>query len=55
MDAESPLGDREAHSAGERGQSTETRTRLSDPDEGHAPLLSDMLNEILQESAPNNR
>ena len=37
MDVENPLGDREAHSAGEGGQSTETRTRLSDPDEGHAP------------------
>ncbi len=31
------------------------RTRLSAPDVGHAPSLSDMFNEILQESAPNNR
>ncbi|XP_061128956.1 zinc finger BED domain-containing protein 4-like [Syngnathus typhle] len=54
MDADNPLGDRPAHSAGGE-QSAEKRTRHSAPDEGHAPLLSDMFNEILQESAPNNR
>ncbi|XP_061129317.1 zinc finger BED domain-containing protein 4-like [Syngnathus typhle] len=54
MDADNPLGDRPAHSAGGE-QSAEKRTRHSALDEGHAPLLSDMFNEILQESAPNNR
>ena len=46
MDAENPLGDGEAHSAGKGEQSTEKRTRLSAPDERHAPSLSDMFNEI---------
>ena len=55
MDAENRLEDGEAHSAEEGGQSAEKRTRLSAPDEGHAPLLFDMFNEILRESAPNYR
>ena len=55
MDAENHLGDGEAHSAGEGEQKAEKRAHLSAPDEGCAPSLSDMFNEILQESAPNNR
>ncbi|KAJ8358517.1 hypothetical protein SKAU_G00150420 [Synaphobranchus kaupii] len=54
MDADNPLGDGPAHSAGGE-KSAEKRTRHSAPDAGHAPSLSDMFNEILQESAPNNR
>ncbi|KAI2643098.1 Zinc finger BED domain-containing protein 4 [Labeo rohita] len=45
MDAENPRGDGEGavHSAGE-DQSAEKKTRLSAPDEEHAPSLSDMFN-----------
>ena len=35
--------DKRTYSAGEGEQRTEKRTRLSAPDEGRAPLLSDML------------
>ncbi|XP_048849254.1 zinc finger BED domain-containing protein 4-like [Brienomyrus brachyistius] len=56
MDAENLRGDGEgaAHSTGEGDQSAGKKTRLFAPDEGHAPSLSDMLSEILQESASNN-
>lgn len=54
MDADNPRGDGAAPSAGEGDQSAEKKTRLSAPDEGHAPSLSDMFSEILQESASNN-
>lgn len=53
MDAENPRGDRAAHSTG-GDQRAEKKTRLSAPDEGHAPSLSDMFSEILQESASND-
>ncbi len=42
-DAENPRGDGAAHSAREGDQSTEKKTHLSAPDEGHAPSLSDMF------------
>ncbi|KAI2649236.1 Zinc finger BED domain-containing protein 4 [Labeo rohita] len=52
MDVENPRGDGEgaAHSAGEGDQIAEKKTRLSAPDEGHAPSVSDMFTEILQEN-----
>ncbi|KAK0131379.1 Zinc finger BED domain-containing protein 4 [Merluccius polli] len=54
MDAENPLGDRRSAQRRRRAEHRK-RTCLSAPDEGHAPSFSDMFNEILQESAPNNR
>lgn len=55
LDTENPLSGREAHSAREGEQSSEKRAHLSAPDEGHLALLSDMFDEILKESIPNNR
>ncbi|XDV26142.1 hypothetical protein PO909_029920 [Leuciscus waleckii] len=54
MDAENQRGDGGAPCAGDGDQSAEKKTRLSAPDEGHAPSLSDMFSEILQESASKN-
>ncbi len=50
-----PAWRRRWSSAREGAQSAEKKTCLSAPDEGHAPSLSFMFSEILQESASNNR
>ncbi len=59
MHAENPRGDEDgaAHGAAQEKEirAQKKKTRLSAPDEGQAPSLSDKFSEILQESASNNR
>ena len=54
MDAENLRGDGDGAAPSAGDQSAEKKTRLAAPDEGHAPSLSDMFSEILQESASIN-